>query len=154
MAKRIDYDAMLALRSEGLTAAQIAERLGCSEDSVHRATRKFGLERRNSGKRPKLSPAQIHRLWVELVPTQEIADRAGISIGTMYAYAKSMHLPKRPKVERKQRSAVDPSPEEIERLKAVLKERHIQERMREDVTNTQSKVSKWRRGIFQPRGVA
>lgn len=153
MAKRIDYDAMLALRSEGLTAAQIAERLGCSEDSVHRATRKFGLERRSSGKRPKLSPGQIHRLWVELVPTQEIADRAGISIGTMYAYAKSMKLPKRPKVE-KDRKTVDPSPAEIERLKAVLKERHIQERMREDVTNTQSKVSKWRRGIFQPRGVA
>lgn len=153
MAKRIDYDAMLALRSEGLTASQIAERLGCSGDSVHRATRKFGLERRSSGKRPKLSPAQIHRLWVELVPTQEIADRAGISIGTMYAYAKSMKLPKRPKVE-KERSTVDPSPDEIERLKAVLKERHIQERMREDVTNTQSKVSKWRRGIFQPRGVA
>ena len=153
MAKRIDYDAMLALRSEGLTASQIAERLGCSEDSVHRATRKFGLERRSSGKRPKLSPAQIHGLWVELVPTQEIANRAGISIGTMYAYAKSMKLPKRPKVE-KDRKTVDPSPDEIERLKAMLKERHIQERMREDVTNTQSKVSKWRRGIFQPRGVA
>jgi DNA-binding CsgD family transcriptional regulator len=144
---------MLALRSEGLTASQIAERLGCSEDSVHRATRKFGLERRSSGKRPKLSPAQIHRLWVELVPTQEIADRAGISIGTMYAHAKSMKLPKRPKVE-KDRKTVDPSPDEIERLKAMLKERHIQERIREDVTNTQSKVSKWRRGIFQPRGVA
>jgi len=36
----------------------------------------------------------------------------------------------------------------------MLKERHIQERMREDVTNTHSKVSKWRRGTFQPRGVA
>jgi DNA-binding CsgD family transcriptional regulator len=144
---------MLALRSEGLTASQIAERLGCSEDSVHRATRKFGLERRSSGKRPKLSPAQIHRLWVELVPTQEIADRAGISIGTMYSYAQRMKLPKRPKVE-KERSTVDPSPDEIERLKAVLKERHIQERMREDVTNTKSKVSKWRNGIFSPRGVA
>jgi hypothetical protein len=64
-----------------------------------------------------------------------------------------MKLPKRPKVE-KDRKTVDPSPDEIERLKAMLKERHIQERIREDVTNTQSKVSKWRRGIFQPRGVA
>jgi DNA-binding CsgD family transcriptional regulator len=153
MAARIDYDKLLALRSEGLTASQIAAQLGCSEDSVHRATRKFGLERRSSGKRPKLSAAEIHRLWVELVPTQEIADRAGISIGTMYAYAKSMKLPKRPKVE-KERSTVDPSPDEIERLKAVLKERHIQERMREDVTNTHSKVSKWRNGICSPRGVA
>jgi DNA-binding CsgD family transcriptional regulator len=153
MANRINYDAMLALRSEGLTGSQIAERLGCSEDSVHRATRKFGLERRSSGKRPKLSPAQIHRLWVELVPTQEIADRAGISIGTMYAYAKSMKLPKRPKVE-KDRKTVDPSPEEIERMKAELYAQHIQKRIAEDVTNTQSKVSKWRRGIFQPRGVA
>jgi len=153
MAARIDYDKLLALRSEGLTASQIAAQLGCSEDSVHRATRKFGLERRSSGKRPKLSAAEIHRLWVELVPTQEIADRAGVSIGTMYSYAQRMKLPKRPKVE-KERSTVDPSPDEIERLKAVLKERHIQERMREDVTNTQSKVSKWRNGICSPRGVA
>ncbi len=90
---------------------------------------------------------------MERVPTQEIADRAGISIGTMYSYAQRMKLPKRPKVE-KERSTVDPSPDEIERLKAMLKERHIQERMREDVTNTHSKVSKWRRGTFQPRGVA
>jgi DNA-binding CsgD family transcriptional regulator len=153
MAARIDYEKLLALRSEGLTASQIAAQLGCSEDSVHRATRKFGLERRSSGKRPKLSAAEIHRLWVELVPTQEIADRAGVSIGTMYSYAQRMKLPKRPKVE-KERSTVDPSPDEIERLKAVLKERHIQERMREDVTNTQSKVSKWRNGICSPRGVA
>ena len=153
MAARIDYDKLLALRSEGLTASQIAAQLGCSEDSVHKATRKFGLERRSSGKRPKLSAAEIHRLWVELVPTQEIADRAGVSIGTMYSYAQRMKLPKRPKVE-KERSTVDPSPDEIERLKAVLKERHIQERMREDVTNTHSKVSKWRNGICSPRGVA
>ncbi len=153
MAARIDYEKLLALRSEGLTASQIAAQLGCSEDSVHRATRKFGLERRSNCKRPKLSAAEIHRLWVERVPTQEIADRAGISIGTMYSYAQRMKLPKRPKVE-KERSTVDPSPDEIERLKAMLKERHIQERMREDVTNTHSKVSKWRRGTFQPRGVA
>lgn len=152
MAKRIDYDAMLALRSEGLTASQIAERLGCSEDSVHRATRKFGLERRSSGKRPKLSAAEIHRLWVERVPTQEIADKCGVSIGTMYSYAQRMKLPKRPKVEKER--TVDPSPDEIERLKAVLKARHIQERMREDVSNTQSKVSKWRNNICSPRGVA
>jgi DNA-binding CsgD family transcriptional regulator len=153
MAARIDYEKLLALRSEGLTASQIAVQLVCSEDSVHRATRKFGLERRSSGKRPKLSAAEIHRLWVELVPTQEIADRCGVSIGTMYSYAQRMKLPKRPKVE-KERSTVDPSPDEIERMKAVLKERHIQERMREDVTNTQSKVSKWRNGICSPRGVA
>jgi hypothetical protein len=71
----------------------------------------------------------------------------------MYSYAQRMKLPKRPKVE-KERSTVDPSPDEIERMKAVLKERHIQERMREDVTNTQSKVSKWRNNICSPRGVA
>ena len=153
MAARIDYEKLLALRSEGLTASQIAAQLGCSEDSVHRATRKFGLERRSNCKRPKLSAAEIHRLWVERVPTQEIADRCGVSIGTMYSYAQRMKLPKRPKVE-KERSTVDPSPDEIERLKAVLKERHIQERMREDVTNTQSKVSERRNNICSPRGVA
>jgi hypothetical protein len=39
-------------------------------------------------------------------------------------------------------------------MKAELYALHIQKRIAEDVTNTQSKVSKWRRGIFQPRGVA
>jgi DNA-binding CsgD family transcriptional regulator len=153
MAARIDYDKLLALRSEGLTSAQIAAQLGCSEDSVHRATRKFGLERRSSGKRLKLSAAEIHRLWVQRVPTQEIADRCGVSIGTMYSYAHRMKLPRRPKVA-KESSKLDPSPDEIERMKAELKARHIAERMAEDVSNTQSKVSKWRNGICKPRGAA
>jgi hypothetical protein len=64
-----------------------------------------------------------------------------------------MKLPKRPKVE-KDRKTVDPSPEEIERMKAELYAQHIQKRIAEDVTNTQSKVSKWRAGICSPRGVA
>jgi DNA-binding transcriptional regulator YiaG len=61
-------------------------------------------------------------------------------------------LPARPK--RPCQASRDPSPDEIERLKAELKAKHIADRMAEDVTTTQSKVSQWRRGIHQPRGVA
>jgi hypothetical protein len=39
-------------------------------------------------------------------------------------------------------------------MKAELYAQHIQKRIAEDVTNTQSKVSKWRAGICSPRGVA
>ena len=153
MAKRIDYAELLRLRSAGLTASQIAERLGCSADSVHKATGKFGLEKRTSGKRPRLSATEIHRLWVEGVPTQEIADKCGLSIGTIYSYAQRMKLPKRPKAE-KPRDTNDPAPDEIERLKAELFERHMEKRRAEAPCNTHSKVSKWRHNICQPRGIA
>jgi DNA-binding CsgD family transcriptional regulator len=151
MAQRIDYDSMLRLRSEGLSASQIAARLGCSPASVHAAAKKFGLKRRPSGPTPQLSDAEITQLWHDGVRMQDIADRCGVSTTTIYVYAKRLRLPKRP---RASRPTIDPSPAEIERLKLELRERHIQERMREDVTNTQSKVSKWRNGICNPRGVA
>jgi DNA-binding CsgD family transcriptional regulator len=151
MAQRIDYDSMLRLRSEGLSASQIAARLGCSPASVHAAAKKFGLERRPSGPTPQLSDAEITQLWHDGVRMQDIADRCGVSTTTIYVYAKRLRLPKRP---RASRPTIDPSPAEIERLKLELRERHLQERMREDVTNTQSKVSKWRNGICNPRGVA
>jgi DNA-binding CsgD family transcriptional regulator len=142
---------MLRLRSEGLSASQIAARLGCSPASVHAAAKKFGLERRPSGPTPQLSDAEITQLWHDGVRMQEIADKCGVSTTTIYVYAKRLRLPKRP---RASRPTIDPSPAEIERLKVELRKRHIQERMREDVTNTQSKVSKWRNGICNPRGVA
>lgn len=128
MAQRIDYDAVLRLRSAGLAASQIAAQLGCSQDSVHRVVQKFGLERRQSGPVPQLSDAEIAQMWHDGVRLQDIADRCGVSTTTIYAYAKRLQLPRRPRAERK---TVDPSPAEIERLKLVLREKHLAERRAE-----------------------
>jgi len=131
MAQRIDYDSVLRLRSEGLSASQIAARLGCSTASVHASTKKFGLERKPSGPVPQLSDAEITQMWHDGVRLQEIADKCGVSTTTIYAYAKRLQLPKRP---RASRPTVDPTPAEIERLKAELRERHLAERRAEKET--------------------
>jgi DNA-binding CsgD family transcriptional regulator len=128
MAQRIDYDSMLRLRSEGLSASQIAARLGCSPASVHAAAKKFGLERRPSGPVPQLSDAEITQLWHDGVRMQDIAHKCGVSTTTIYVYVKRLQLPRRPRAERK---TVDPSPAEIERLKLVLREKHLAERRAE-----------------------
>jgi transposase len=94
----------------------------------------------------------LTRMWMAGETAEAIGNRFGVSASTAYKMAARYKLPARPK--RPCQVSRDPSPDEIERMKAVLKERHIQERMREDVTNTQSKVSKWRNGICSPRGVA
>ena len=141
MASRIDYAALLELRSAGLPASQIAARLGFSTASVHAAAKKFGLERRSSGKTPTLCAAELQRLWVKGVSLQEIADQSGVSLKYIYSYAIKMKFPKRPKAERK-RTTVDPSPEEIERLKAELREKHFAERRNEKDETARIKI--WR----------
>ena len=128
MASKIDYASLLELRSAGLTASQIAARLGCSKDSVHAVAKKFGLERRLSGPTPQLSDAEITQLWHDGVSLTDMAAQCGVSTTTIYTYAKRLELPRRPRAERK---SYDPSPAEIERLKAELRERHFAERRAE-----------------------
>ena len=128
MASKIDYASLLELRSAGLTASQIAARLGCCADSVHRAAQKFGLQKRLSGPAPQLSDAEITQLWHDGVSLTDMAAQCGVSTTTIYTYAKRLELPRRPRAERK---SYDPSPAEIERLKAELRERHFAERRAE-----------------------
>ena len=134
MANRIDYAALLELRSAGFTASQIAARLGCSEDGVYNACKTLGIQRRTSGPTPKLSDAEITQLWHDGVRLTDIAAQCGVSTTTIYAYAKRLQLPRRPKAERK---SYDPSPAEIERLKAELRERHFAERRAEKDERTE-----------------
>jgi len=94
----------------------------------------------------------LHQMWTAGETAEAIGKRFGVSASTVCNWAQKYKLPKR---ERPQKNKpADPTLEEIERLKAELKAKHIEERIAEDVTNTQNKVSNWRRGIFQPRGVA
>lgn len=93
----------------------------------------------------------LHQMWVAGETCEAIGKRFGVSVNTICKWAKKYGLPKRP---RPQPSVVDPTPEEIERLKAELKEKHLAERRAEAPCNTHSKVSKWRAGVCSPRGVA
>jgi transposase-like protein len=104
--------------------------------------------------RQNVDVASLFRLWNDESMTRaEIARELGVTAGQLTRLASRHGLGVRGRKHRAF-SMTDPSPDEIERLKAELKAKHIQERMREDVTNTQSKVSKWRNGICSPRGVA
>lgn len=94
----------------------------------------------------------LTQMWMAGETAEAIGNRFGVSVSTVRKWVQKYKLPTR-----RHASSVpvyDPSPDEIERMKAELKARHIAERMAEDVSNTQSKVSKWRNGICKPRGAA
>ena len=94
----------------------------------------------------------LHEMWVAGETLEAIGRRFGVCAATASKWAQKYKLPKREKPMKSR--IVDPTPDEIERLKAELRERHIRERIAEDVTSTHSKVSQWRRGVCNPRGVA
>ena len=91
----------------------------------------------------------LHQMWMAGETTGAIGARFGVSASTISKWAQRYKLPKRERPGHQQ--VADPTPEEIERLKAELRARHIAERVSEDVTSTHSKVSKWRRNVCQPR---
>lgn len=94
----------------------------------------------------------LTQMWMAGETAEAIGNRFGVSGSTVYKWVEKYKLPDRKRTACK--PVYDPSPEEIERMKAEIKARHIAERMKEDVSNTQSKVSKWRSGICKPRGAA
>ena len=73
--------------------------------------------------------AILHRMWVEGETLEAIGRRFGVGMSTISRWSRQYKLPARPKP-MKTRS-VDPTPEEIERLKAELRARHIQDRIAE-----------------------
>ena len=93
----------------------------------------------------------LHQMWMAGETCEAIGKRFGVSDSTIHKWSQLYKLPKRqrPMAHRE----VDPTPEEIERLKAELKRKHIEARIAEDVASTHSKVSKWRRNVCQPKGV-
>jgi len=94
----------------------------------------------------------LTQMWMAGESVEAISTRFDISVSTLRKWVQKYKLPTRRYSACE--PAYDPSPEEIELMKAELKARHIAERMAEDVSNTQSKVSKWRAGICKPRGAA
>jgi hypothetical protein len=107
----------------------------------------------------------LHQLWAAGVPTAEIANKFGVSYSTVTKWAQRYKLPRRTLHPVDEPEA--PTPEDdaasldglalspwVEERAKVVRERHYDSRRREEPCNTQSKVSKWRHNICQPRGVA
>lgn len=107
----------------------------------------------------------LHQLWAEGVPTAEIAERFGVAMSTVTKWAQRYKLPRRTLHPANEPEA--PTPEDdaasldglalspwVEERAREVREKHYESRRREEPCNTHSKVSKWRHGICQPRGLA
>lgn len=95
--------------------------------------------------------AELFRLWNDSTLTRaEIAYALGVTAGQLTRLASRHGLGKRGPQYRAFEVA-DPTPEEIEERAAECRAKHMEQRRAEDVTCTNSKVSKWRAGICQPR---
>jgi len=107
----------------------------------------------------------LHQLWTAGVPTAEIAKRFNVSYSTVTKWAQRYKLPRRTLHSADEPEA--PTPEDdaasldglalspwVEERAREVRQKHYDSRRREEPCNTQSKVSKWRHGICQPRGVA
>ena len=109
--------------------------------------------------------ALLHKLWAEGVPTAQIAERFGVAMSTVTKWAQRYKLPRRTLHPANEPEA--PTPEDdaasldglalspwVEERAREVREKHYESRRREEPCNTHSKVSKWRHGICQPRGLA
>lgn len=153
MADQIDYVEMRRLRDLGLSNREIAKQLGCSESSVQKVCRRLGWPKRCDGRAREIDLPLLFKLWGENVAVEDIARRLGVSISTMYLLRKRHALPPRTPREREgYGSKPDPTPDEIERLKLELKEKHLAERMAETDDTVRSKVMRWGRGEYAPQG--
>jgi uncharacterized protein YjcR len=107
----------------------------------------------------------LHQLWAEGVPTAEIAQRFGVAYSTVTKWAQRYKLPRRTLHPADEPEA--PTPEDdaaslnglalspwVEERARKVREKHYESRRREEPCNTHSKVSKWRHGICNPRGLA
>jgi hypothetical protein len=107
----------------------------------------------------------LHELWAAGTPTAEIAKRFGVAYSTVTKWVQRYKLPRRTLQPVGEPEA--PTPEDdaasldglalspwVEERAREMRQKHYDSRRREEPCNTQSKVSKWRHNICQPRGVA
>ena len=138
MARHIDCDRIVALRRTGMTILDIAHTVRCSDRTVAKVLRSVGL---NTGQPRFTVPREaIEALWNQELTMREIGERLGCSEATAARIARDYRLPKKITV---QKPVVgDPTPDEIERLKAELKQKHIESRRREADDTTRIRLWK------------
>lgn len=93
-------------------------------------------------KAAKIDLQEFSKWWHAGETLQAIASRLGVSKATVKRFADKSGLPHRCH-ENQHQSPKDPTPEEIERLKVELRERHLEERRAE--TDFASRARDWRR---------
>jgi DNA-binding CsgD family transcriptional regulator len=158
----VDWPMVFRLRESGLPNKEIARRVGCSVGIVESAAGRFGWPKRKPGCRREIDLALLRDLWAADMTLRQIGNRFGVSEKSIRAWGKRFGLPPRFEL-----SEEAPTPEDdtaslnglalspwVEERAKVVREKHYDSRRREEPCNTQSKVSKWRHGICQPRGVA
>lgn len=102
-----------------------------------------------------LTPERVRRVWCNRkFATFEVAAILRVSESELRRMAALYRLPRRHFVQRNHEANDEPDEAEKaaqEARKAELRAAHIRERINEPVASTQSKVSKWRHGICEPR---
>lgn len=148
--QEIDRTEIRRLSANGMSINAIASKLGCGRATVWRAIN--GDKPASGAHAKKCDPVQLLALWQQGLTLIQIGAAIGCSASTAGMLVKQHGLP--PREQLRKMPLDDPTPDEIERLKAELKARHMEERRAESPCNTHSKVSKWRQNICQPRGLA
>ncbi len=82
-----------------LGTVAIARRYGCSPTTISNRLRNCGVPVRPSRFQPcPISPDELYRLYVvERLPIKEIAQRLGVSLGTVGNRRRALGIPRRPR---------------------------------------------------------
>lgn len=81
----IPREELEALLAEGLTQVEIAKRLGCSEQTIRRRRRQYGLETSDGAyQRIEIKREELERLCAEGVTLKQMAERFGCSQATVF----------------------------------------------------------------------
>jgi DNA-binding CsgD family transcriptional regulator len=145
-----DYEHVHRLYAYGVTVDEIAERIGSARSTVWRILNGHKVASGTHAKR--VDREQLLALWQQGLTLTEIGIQLGCSASTVTLLVKQHNLPPREPI--RKMPLDDPTPEEIAERARECRERHFAERRKEPACSTHSKVSKWRQGICQPRGLA
>ena len=143
----VDYQEFTRLWSEGVSIERIAERFDIHRNTVLRKACEMRLPRRVR----QVDVPMLFALWGDTTLTRaEVARKLGLTANQLTRLADRHGLGRRGRQHRAF-SMDDPTPEQIAERAAECRERHMAQRRAEDVCTTNSKVSKWRAGLCNPR---
>ena len=145
-----NHEDVRRLYSLGVTVDEIAERIGSARSTVWRILNGHKVATGPHAKRVERD--ELLALWQQGLTLIEMGLKLSCSSSTVGMLVKQHKLP--PRDQLRKMPLADPTPEEIAERARECRERHFAERRKEPACSTHSKVSKWRNGVCQPRGLA